>query len=1095
MKTSLILFHLLFGASVLLAQDKAAAWNVNEPAVPFREVTFTTSEGTWMNLDVSPDGKTIVFDLLGDIYQLPVEGGEAKLLRGGHAWEIQPRFSPDGKWISFTSDAAGGDNIWLMKANGEEAKQVTKENFRLLNNAVWTPDGNYLIARKHFTATRSLGAGEMWMYHISGGEGIQLTKRKNDQQDVNEPSVSPDGKHVYFSEDMYGGGYFQYNKDPNNQIYIIRRYNLEKGTIENLIGGSGGAMRPQVSRNGKHLAYVRRLRTKSVLFVRDLASGQEWPVYDGLTKDQSEAWAIFGVYTGFNWMPDDQHIVIWSGGKILKIKVHQAQSGAMGAQQNNVEEIPFKATVKQKIADALRFRQNIDPEKFTAKVIRHAVTSPDGKTVVFNAVGYLWKKELPSGKPERLTSASDHEFEASFSPSGQELVYVTWNDEQAGALMKYNLKTKKSVQLSKIRGIYRQPRFSPDGKMIVYYLEGGNEDLGFTYGAETGIYRTDANGSEPVYLGVYGENPVFSVDGKRIFYYASGFPNVEYKSIDLNGNNERLHFTSRYATDFVPSPDNKWIAFRELHNVYVAVFPQSGKPIELSAGSESIPLARVSKDAGINMHWSGDGKKLHWTLGESYFTVALSQKFPFLGGAGQEAVKTDSTGIQIGLEIKTDRPEGVIAFTGARIITMKGNEVIEDGVIVINGNRIESIGKKAEITIPQKAKVIDVKGKTIMPGFVDVHAHVGHFRSGLTEKKHWQYYANLAYGVTTTHDPSTNTEMVFAYSELVKSGEIVGPRVFSTGTILYGADGDFKAPINSIEDARSAIRRTMAFGAFSVKSYNQPRREQRQMVIQAAREQNCMVVPEGGSTFYHNMTMILDGHTGIEHNIPVAPAFDDVIQLWKNSQSGYTPTLIVSYGSVNGEYYWYQHTNVWEKKRLLNFTPRAIVDARSRHRTMVPEEEYLNGHILASRSCKALSDAGVKVNMGSHGQIQGIGAHWEIWMLVQGGMSAMEALRAATWNGAHYIGMEDQIGSLEKGKLADLLILNENPLEDIRNTESITHVMVNGRLYEADSMNETGNYDRKRSRFFWEMPNSNHSFNVNAITNSFGSPKCVCGKH
>ena len=140
-------------------------WDVTKHKAKYKEVEFTVNEGTWMNLDVSPDGKEIVFDMLGDIYKMPISGGEATLLRGGLAFEVQPRFSPDGKQISFTSDAGGGDNIWIMNSDGSDAKQITKENFRLLNNAVWTPDGNYIIARKHFTSTRSLGAGEMWMYH------------------------------------------------------------------------------------------------------------------------------------------------------------------------------------------------------------------------------------------------------------------------------------------------------------------------------------------------------------------------------------------------------------------------------------------------------------------------------------------------------------------------------------------------------------------------------------------------------------------------------------------------------------------------------------------------------------------------------------------------------------------------------------------------------------------------------------------------------------------------------------------------------------------------------------------------------------------
>ncbi len=243
----------------------------------YKTHSFTTNEGTWMNLDVSPDGKTIIFDMLGDIYKLPISGGTAKVIRAGIPFEVQPKFSPDGKKISFTSDAGGGDNIWTMNADGSDAKQVTKEDFRLLNNAVWSADGNYLIARKHFSSERSLGAGEMWQYHKSGGTGIQLTKRKNDQQDVNEPFTSPDGKYLYYSEDMYPGGNFQYNKDPNDQIYVIKRYEFETGKTETITGGPGGAARPTLSREGKKLAFVKRVRTKSVLYIQDLETGEEWP--------------------------------------------------------------------------------------------------------------------------------------------------------------------------------------------------------------------------------------------------------------------------------------------------------------------------------------------------------------------------------------------------------------------------------------------------------------------------------------------------------------------------------------------------------------------------------------------------------------------------------------------------------------------------------------------------------------------------------------------------------------------------------------------------------------------------------------------------
>ncbi|HEX8333135.1 MAG TPA: amidohydrolase, partial [Segetibacter sp.] len=369
-----LLFCTSFTSS--FSQDKKK-WDVNNPGGNYKDVSFTTNEGTWMNVDVSPDGKEIIFDLLGDIYSMPINGGEAKVLRQGLAFEVQPRFSPDGKKILFTSDAGGGDNIWVMNRDGSNAKQITKETFRLLNNGAWSPDGQYIVARKHFTSGRSLGAGEIWMYHISGGNGLQLTVRKNDQQDVNEPIVSPDGRYVYFSEDLYPGGAFQYNKDPNNQIFAIRRFDKEKGTIDNITGGPGGAVRPQLSRDGKTLAFIRRVRTKSVLYLRNLETGEEHPVYDKLSKDQQEAWTIFGSFTGYAWTPDDKNIIMWSNGKINKIDISKPNSSV---------EIPFTARVNQKVADVVRFKQNINPDEFNVNVIRQAVTSPDGKWLVFNAL-------------------------------------------------------------------------------------------------------------------------------------------------------------------------------------------------------------------------------------------------------------------------------------------------------------------------------------------------------------------------------------------------------------------------------------------------------------------------------------------------------------------------------------------------------------------------------------------------------------------------------------------------------------------------------------------------------------------------------------
>ena len=1084
----LLTVAILLVTCLSIAQKENTTWDVNKPGESFNYTThkFTTTQGTWMNLDVSPDGKTIVFDMLGDIYTMPIQGGNAKAIRTGIAFEVQPRYSPDGKYISFTSDAGGGDNIWIMNTHGKEAKQITKESFRLLNNAVWTPDSKYLIARKHFTSSRSLGAGELWQYHITGGSGIQVVKKKNDQQDINEPWVSSDAKHLYYSEDMYSGGFFQYNKDPNKQIYAIKRYNLVSGERQTITGGPGGAARPTVSPDGAMLAFVRRVGEKTVLYIHDLETGQEYPIYDGLNKDQQEAWAIFGVYPNFDWLPNNKELIIWSGGSFQRINTETLA----------VTPINFQADVSIDLAQTVKTNTPIERDQFTPKVIRNARTSPDGKTLVFSALGHLYKKTLPKGTPERLTASTDFEFEPSFSPSGNEIIYVTWNDLEKGTISYLNINEGEPVKLTTEKAIYRTPSYSKDAKQIVYRKQAGNTDQGITFTKNPGIYVMDQDGQNPTKITNYGENPMFNNDGSRIYLQTGGtyFGSLTKKliSVNLQGHDEREHVISKYANHIVPSPDNKWVAFTNLHKAYIAPMPQIGKPLTLDGKSNNVPVQQIAKDAGVNLHWSSNSNTIMWTLGDEYYSNTLQDKFSFVPSGKQTPTNMPDSGLKVGLNALVDKPSGRIAFRDARIITMNGNQVIENGVIVVNGNHIEAIGSAAEVTIPDDCKIIVATGKTIMPGLVDSHAHIGGFRAGLPVQNNWQFAANLAYGVTTAHDPSANTETVFTLSELQKAGELVGPRIYSTGFILYGADGDFKAVINNLEDARSSIARTKAFGAKSVKSYNQPRREQRQQVLQAAREQNINVVPEGGSTFFHNLTMVIDGHTGVEHNIPVAPVYKDVLEIWGASGTGYTPTLIVNYGGLNGELYYYQRDNVWEDEKLLKFTPRSVIDSRSKHRTMAPIKEYENGHILVAKTAKDLVAAGVKLNMGAHGQLQGLGAHWETWMLASGGLSNHEALKAATINGANYIGAGQDIGSLEVGKLADLIVLDKNPLEYIENTKTIEHVMINGRLYDTNTLNEVGNNPKPRAPFYWEIPGYNKAFPWHQETQSFMRGGCGC---
>lgn len=1060
-------------------KDSSKEWDIEAPPGKSGDQVIDVDEGTWMNLDVSPDGKTIVFDLLGDIYSMPIEGTdnpeELTKLTDGVAWDMQPRFSPDGNSIAFTSDRIGksgkaGDNIWILNLSDGSTTQVTNETFRLVNGAAWSPDGQQIVARKHFTSRRSLGAGEMWLYHkfalennASGGE--QLTIKPTEQKDVNEPVFSPDQRYLYYSEDVSPGSTFQYDKDSNKQIYVIKRLDLETGETETYISGAGGACRPTPSPDGKHIAFVRRVGSKTGLHLFDTKSGAVRLIYDGLERDMQEAWAIHGVYPTFAWLPDGQEIVVWAKGKIRRVDVTSGQATV----------IPFRIKDSRKVTEALRFRIEVAPEQFDVKMLRNVQVTPNGKQVVFQALGHIYIRELDDdAPPRRITAQSDFEFMPSVSRDGKYVAYVSWNDDKLGQIRIASLDPdeQENWRVTKEPGHYRNPVFSPDGQQIAFEKAGGGNLTSPMWSREQGLYSIPARGGEMRRLASSGSSLRFGKHNERVFYLKSksekNADNLGLYSQELDGSGkERQHYNSTWATDYVVSPDGKWIAFVERYHVYLAPFLNAGKSIQVGPAASNVPVAKLSERAGKWIHFSSDSNKLFWSLGAELFEVDISEHLntPLKKEDGEEEVESSEIHARhIGFTHAHAKPDSMFALVGGRIVTMEGDEVIENGTILVEGNRIVAVGKNVDV--PDSATTIDIAGQTILPGFIDTHAHGSQAAGGINPQRSWVDYARLAFGVTTVHDPSNDTDSIFAASELAKAGMIVSPRTFSTGTILYGATGAFKAEITSFEDAKFHLERMKAVGAFSVKSYNQPRRDQRQQVVAAARELEMMVVPEGGSTFMHNMTMIVDGHTGIEHTLPVQTAYKDVFDLWRNTGVGYTPTLCVAYGGISGEQYWYEVDDLWLHPRLLEFTPPHFLVPRSRRRNKSPIEDY--NHIRVAEIAKQRVDEGGLVQAGGHGQLNGICTHWEMWSFVQGGMTPMQALECGTIKGAKYLGLDGDLGSIKAGKLADLIVIEAgfDPTQDVRHSEKIEYVMANGRLFAADRMNELGSKE-PRPPFYW----------------------------
>ena len=794
-----------------------------------------------------------------------------------------------------------------------------------------------------------------------------------------------------------------------------------------------------------------------------------------LERDMQETWSVQGVYPGFAWTPDSKTLVLWAQGKLWRVDPFKRSAA----------EIPFHVKDTREITNALRVPTAVAPATFDVKQLRWMNVSPQGDRVVYSALGYLYVKDLPGGAPHRLTTQTAHfEFHPRFSRDGREIVFTTWNDHDLGSVRRIPATGGTETTLTPEPGQYVDPQFSPDGRTVVYAKGRGGYLTSPWHGLETGVYRVSADGKgKPERLTKDGAEPQFGAGNDAVYVTRStNEKEVDFASklvrIALADRKETDVATSEFVSQFAVSPDGRWLAFQEREHAYVTPLPMASKPIAVGAKMDALPVRQLDVDAGEYLGWSGDSTRLHFGLGERLFTSELRNAFTFVPGAPKELPKADAAGVRVGFSEPSDTPTGVIAITGARIVTMKGDEVIADGTIVVDGNRITAVGPTERVLVPAGAKTVDAHGKTVIPGIVDVHWHGGMGDDGIIPQQSWINYASLAFGVTTLHDPSNNSAQVFTASEMQRAGIITGPRIFSTGTILYGAKAPITQPIESLDDALNALKRQKALGAISVKSYNQPRREQRQEILEAARQTAMMVVPEGGSLFELNMTMVVDGHTGVEHALPVENAYDDVKQLWGATQVGYTPTYNVAYGGLDGEHYFYATTEVWKHPILRNFVPRSVLEERSVRRETAPEEDF--NVVRVAKTATGLLHAGVRENLGAHGQREGLGAHWDMWMQVKGGMTPLEAIRNATLNGAHYLGMDKDIGSLEVGKLADLVVIDGDPTTDIRQSDRVVDVMQNGRLYSLPRLDEIAPRQKARAPFFFDgvdgasMPVSTH---------------------
>ncbi|HKS06229.1 MAG TPA: amidohydrolase family protein [Gemmatimonadaceae bacterium] len=1051
-------------AGMAVAQTQAPLFTVTPGSAP-RDITntlpltttrvarFTTDEGSWMSLSVSPDGRTILFDLLGDFYTMPITGGKATRIMGGNQLDVQPTYSPDGRRIAFVSDRSGSDQVWIANADGSNPMRLSNLQAGSVSYPVWTPDGEYVL-------------GGQTLYHPAGGAGTRV------------PFGGGGGGITVFSPD----GKTAYTSARGN---TITAYDRESGRNYTAVTAPSGAFQVSISPDGKKLSYFTRIDMQTTLVVREIESGDERVLKVGVQHDASYRGAGFGAMPNPAWMRDNSAILTTFGGKIWKIDVNTGTATI----------IPFTADVEQYMGPLSLFQYPIT-DTFTVRQIRDAVPSPDLSTLAFTALDKVYIQALNGGTPKRVTPVMNTvEHSPSWSPDGRSIVFATWTDEAGGDIYRVNADGSNLRKLTKTPSFYYAPVYSPDGRRLVFAtgpwiprrnfvdnLSGAMDEGPLT------LSWMNADGSGDIHPivdvgGVSNVNDAaqahFGPDTSRILF-ATG---AGLQSIRWDGTDQRTVYAGDPIT-LSPTGTHGFTTNTGTHRLYVFPTPDIGRalPLSIRTDTSAVPAQVAIEVGGEFPGWTQDGRHVFFSLGPSFFLYDVRAAFQArldsiarawprrLAGDTLPAPGADTlphraayTPRRIDIKVAATgaKPSGSVVLRGARIITMKGNEIIERGDVVVTDNRIVAVGPSGRVTAPANARVIDVAGKTIIPGWVDVHAHTWPSRD-VHKTAVPAFHSNLAFGVTTMRDPQTSTSDILTYGDRLRAGDLLGPRFLGTGQGIFSGD-----QIRSLQRAREVVKRYAEFyQTQTVKQYLAGNRRTRQLVVMATREQRMSPTTEGAGDFKMAITEMLDGYAGHEHAYEIYPLFKDVALLSAASEITYTPTLLVAYGGPENKYYMIARENPYEETRLKNFTFPPDLARRTRAANWSPEDEFTYKGV--SQAAATIVKYGGKVGVGAHHEVQGIGTPWDLILLSGGGMPLHDVLRVGTIFGAVSIGLDKDLGSVEAGKLADLIVFDANPLVNIRAVLSPRYVMRNGFLYESATLNEVWPTERKLAQPWWQ---------------------------
>lgn len=1008
-----------------------------------QSIVFETDEGTFMNVDTSPDGTNLAFDLLGDLYLLPIGGGTPKPVTSGSAWDEAPLFSTDGSELYFISDRQGAKNVWRLDLQDRSLRQISTSESDILGALNWTSDRRRIIAAR---GNADIGNAEVSLYELDPNSGSMAELQQKDGPWIDMATfkrLRPRFRAFSGTQSTAGTVYFaEASFQSEAEGFAVRLFGLERetGQLERITekGASYSDYAPQISVDGKLLVFFRQYDDRRTeIRIRNLQTFEERSLVELRFADDAAYGASHSERPRYAFTPDGLHVIYWHAGKIWSTSISNGETRI----------IPFHLEITREVRSRT-VPHGHDPVKNPhATIVRWPTASADGRWLVYSALGYVWIQDLQFDSVRRLTGSTDFEYMPAISPDGGSVVYVEFSADDpdylsARLLVADRLAGTITELHNEDNGTYLLPRWSPDGTKIALIHEFRTNN---SLKAQFGWIASSGGSVNPVaYAPSSNEHSSFSLASRYVgfdskgehlvFSYPSSWGEMVLKTADLDGNNAiELAVARGEITGTVPSPNMRSLLLTA-HDSSLWLYRREQKPL----------ANRVPIDVSADLERVGSGYYATWT-----------NDYRFIHSAGTTVSFRDSEAVassasrDIVIEAKcTSTP---IAFKGARIVTMSSESgvgpIIENGTLLTRGKHIAEIGPGHAIMVPPDTIVVDAHGMTILPGFIDSHYHRIGGRNGalgvsafkLPNRKFGDPTA-ITYGITTAWEPGgVSDDGSPAVADLQKAGRILGPRWSHSAS---GAVGYPWSRLRSHEDARRAVAMQKKLGATILKEANTPFRKQRQWLSDAAHTAGLGIYSHLQS-FDGTMTRLVDGYSGGEHSDFPVPYFKDVAEMLRQSGFVWTPNVLISNGSVSGA--------DGELESSAGTAREVAAPGALRNGIQQQDTNYFNGvrrALTVARQAAAASAYGISVGVSGH-NMPGDRLHTEMHYLHQGGMPITEVLRAATVGNATKLGLSEYVGSLESGKIADFLVLQDDPLLDIGNARSIRYTVQGGRVYDS----------------------------------------------